>query len=74
MGPIEKTAQSIINANLPLTLVIITGRNEKLFKRLNPKPGQFRRLSTALLDICQILWVQRIFSLRKPDRVRLAKV
>jgi 1,2-diacylglycerol 3-beta-galactosyltransferase len=37
MGPIEKTAQSIINANLPLTLVIITGRNEKLFKRLESK-------------------------------------
>jgi 1,2-diacylglycerol 3-beta-galactosyltransferase len=37
MGPIEKTAQSIIDANLPLVLVIITGRNEKLKNRLESK-------------------------------------
>jgi 1,2-diacylglycerol 3-beta-galactosyltransferase len=37
MGPIEKTAQLIANSNLPLGLVIITGRNQKLQKRLETK-------------------------------------
>jgi len=34
MGPIEKTARAIAEANLPITLVIITGRNLELKRRL----------------------------------------
>ena len=34
MGPIEKTANAIASANLPITLVIIAGRNEELRERL----------------------------------------
>jgi len=34
MGPIEKTALAIAEANLPISLVIITGRNQELHKRL----------------------------------------
>jgi 1,2-diacylglycerol 3-beta-galactosyltransferase len=34
MGPLEKTALAIAEANLPLTLVVIAGRNEELNARL----------------------------------------
>ncbi|MFU8771209.1 MAG: glycosyltransferase, partial [Anaerolineales bacterium] len=34
MGPLEKTALSIEEARLPVTLVIVTGRNKELKKRL----------------------------------------
>jgi 1,2-diacylglycerol 3-beta-galactosyltransferase len=34
MGPLEKTAVAIAEANLPITLVIVAGRNEELKKRL----------------------------------------
>lgn len=34
MGPVEKTALAIADANLPLTLVVIAGRNEELKARL----------------------------------------
>ncbi|HSB66442.1 MAG TPA: glycosyltransferase [Anaerolineales bacterium] len=34
MGPIEKTAIAIAEANLPITLVIIAGRNQELRQRL----------------------------------------
>ena len=37
MGPIEKTAESIAAARLPATLVIITGRNKDLKKRLETR-------------------------------------
>jgi 1,2-diacylglycerol 3-beta-galactosyltransferase len=37
MGPLENVAESIANSNLPITLVVITGRNEKLFTRLKSK-------------------------------------
>ena len=38
MGPIEKTAQAIAEARLPLTLVIIAGRNAELKERLEKYP------------------------------------
>jgi hypothetical protein len=34
MGPIEKTSRAIASARLPITLVIIAGRNEDLKARL----------------------------------------
>ena len=34
MGPLEETARAIAQANLPVTLAIITGRNQKLKARL----------------------------------------
>jgi 1,2-diacylglycerol 3-beta-galactosyltransferase len=37
MGPLQTVAETIVNANLPLTLVVITGRNEKLFTRLQSR-------------------------------------
>jgi 1,2-diacylglycerol 3-beta-galactosyltransferase len=37
MGPVEKTATAIAAANLPLTLVIIAGRNLKLKERLESR-------------------------------------
>lgn len=37
MGPVEKTAAAIAEAELPLTLVIIAGRNRKLKERLESK-------------------------------------
>ncbi len=38
MGPIEKTATAVAEANLPITLVIITGRNADLKERLDAYP------------------------------------
>lgn len=37
MGPVEKTAAAIAAANLPVTLVIIAGRNQKLKERLEAR-------------------------------------
>jgi 1,2-diacylglycerol 3-beta-galactosyltransferase len=37
MGPLQQVAESIAEEHLPLTMVIITGRNEKLFSRLNAR-------------------------------------
>jgi 1,2-diacylglycerol 3-beta-galactosyltransferase len=37
MGPLQTVAETIAGANLPLTLVVITGRNEKLFTRLQSR-------------------------------------
>jgi 1,2-diacylglycerol 3-beta-galactosyltransferase len=37
MGPLEKTAVAIAEANLPITLVIITGRNAELKERLEAR-------------------------------------
>jgi 1,2-diacylglycerol 3-beta-galactosyltransferase len=37
MGPIEKTALAIAAANLPITLVIIAGRNQELKQRLEAR-------------------------------------
>lgn len=37
MGPLEKTALAIAEANLPITLVIITGRNVDLKERLETR-------------------------------------
>lgn len=34
MGPLEQTALALDNSNLPITLVIVTGRNEKLKRKL----------------------------------------
>ncbi len=38
MGPIEKTAVAIAEASLPITLVIIAGRNQELRQRLEARP------------------------------------
>ncbi len=38
MGPLEKTAMAIAEANLPITLVIIAGRNASLKERLEAHP------------------------------------
>ena len=37
MGPLEKTAEAIADADLPVTLVIIAGRNEELKERLEAR-------------------------------------
>jgi 1,2-diacylglycerol 3-beta-galactosyltransferase len=38
MGPLEKTALAIARANLPLTLVVVTGRNVALKEHLKAQP------------------------------------
>jgi 1,2-diacylglycerol 3-beta-galactosyltransferase len=37
MGPLEKTAEAIAEASLPITLVVIAGRNAELKQRLDAK-------------------------------------
>ncbi len=44
MGPIEKTAEAIAEANLPITLVIITGRNVDLKQRLESRQWPMKTL------------------------------
>ncbi len=44
MGPIEKTAVAIAEANLPITLVIITGRNQELKQRLEARTWPMRSI------------------------------
>lgn len=44
MGPIEKTALAIAQANLPITLVIIAGRNQELQQRLKAHPWPMKTL------------------------------
>jgi 1,2-diacylglycerol 3-beta-galactosyltransferase len=44
MGPLEKTALAIAEANLPITLVIIAGRNAELKERLEARPWPMRTL------------------------------
>lgn len=41
MGPIEKTAEAIATAKLPITLIVITGRNQKLQEQLERKAAQW---------------------------------
>ncbi len=38
MGPLEETALAVAEARLPLTLVVVTGRNRKLRQRLEARP------------------------------------
>jgi len=38
MGPLEKTAIAIAEAHLPITLVIVAGRNQSLRKQLEARP------------------------------------
>jgi 1,2-diacylglycerol 3-beta-galactosyltransferase len=44
MGPLERTAHAIAAAQLPITLVIISGRNRKLKKRLEAYPWPMRTI------------------------------
>jgi 1,2-diacylglycerol 3-beta-galactosyltransferase len=44
MGPIEKTAEAIAEANLPITLVIIAGRNVDLKQRLEARQWPMKTL------------------------------
>jgi 1,2-diacylglycerol 3-beta-galactosyltransferase len=44
MGPLEKTAVAIAEANLPITLVIIAGRNVDLKQRLEARPWPMKTL------------------------------
>lgn len=44
MGPIEKNAVAIAEANLPITLVIITGRNLELKQRLEAREWPMKTL------------------------------
>jgi 1,2-diacylglycerol 3-beta-galactosyltransferase len=44
MGPLEKTAIAIAEANLPITLVIIAGRNTELKQRLNARTWPMKTL------------------------------
>jgi 1,2-diacylglycerol 3-beta-galactosyltransferase len=44
MGPIEKTATAIADANLPITLVIIAGRNQELKGRLEARQWPMKTL------------------------------
>lgn len=44
MGPIEKNALAIAKANLPITLVIIAGRNQELKERLEAHPWPMKTL------------------------------
>ncbi len=44
MGPLEKTAVAIAGANLPITLVIIAGRNAELKERLEARMWPMRTL------------------------------
>ncbi len=44
MGPIEKTAVAIAEACLPITLVIVTGRNDELKARLQARPWPMKTL------------------------------
>ncbi len=44
MGPIEKTAVAIAEANLPITLVIIAGRNTELRQRLDARQWPMKTL------------------------------
>jgi 1,2-diacylglycerol 3-beta-galactosyltransferase len=44
MGPLEKTAVAIAEANLPITLVIIAGRNAELKERLEARQWPMKTL------------------------------
>jgi 1,2-diacylglycerol 3-beta-galactosyltransferase len=44
MGPIEKAAVAIADANLPITLVIVAGRNQELKQRLEAHPWPMKTL------------------------------
>jgi 1,2-diacylglycerol 3-beta-galactosyltransferase len=44
MGPLEKTAVAIADTNLPITLVIIAGRNVELKQRLEARQWPMRTL------------------------------
>ena len=44
MGPLEKTAKAIADANLPITLVVIAGRNQELKERLEVREWPMRTL------------------------------
>ncbi len=44
MGPLEKTAVAIAQANLPITLVIIAGRNQELKQRLEARQWPMKTL------------------------------
>jgi 1,2-diacylglycerol 3-beta-galactosyltransferase len=44
MGPIEKIAVAIAEADLPITLVIITGRNQELKQRLDARQWPMKTL------------------------------
>jgi 1,2-diacylglycerol 3-beta-galactosyltransferase len=44
MGPLEKTAVAIAEANLPITLVIIAGRNAELMERLKSRQWPMKTL------------------------------
>ncbi len=44
MGPIEKTAAAIAEANLPITLVIVAGRNADLKQRLEARQWSMKTL------------------------------
>ena len=44
MGPLEKTAVAIAEANLPITLVVVAGRNVELKQRLNARQWPMKTL------------------------------
>jgi 1,2-diacylglycerol 3-beta-galactosyltransferase len=44
MGPLEKTAVAIADAHLPITLVVIAGRNVELKERLEARPWPMKTL------------------------------
>jgi 1,2-diacylglycerol 3-beta-galactosyltransferase len=50
MGPLEKTASAIANANLLITLVIVTGRNTELKERLTARQWPMKTFIYGFVD------------------------